>query len=197
MVFLRGVILVLLISRGLCPRRAVRTPARRLRKSFADGAGRSLDQKNTTTKVGRTTIREERFNVRDVQLFRLRLDKWQDRNRFKSGIRHVSTVLRRRRSRIHRERAVFHHAARSWRECRQTLRLPGIADDLFLSRFLSGATVVRRRSGGMTTLAGDDCLRRIVSVEIGGRGSAATAEKASASHPNRDAEGQQQPHGFH
>ena len=137
--------------------------------------------------MGRTTIWEERLNEGKFRLFNIRLDQLQGRDGFPSGVGYVSTVFRRRRSAVHHERAVFHHAARSWHKRRQALWLLRSTDDLFLRGFRCGTTIVFRRSR-VTTLAGNDRLRRVLNAEIGGDNGAATAEEAPAGHPDGDAD---------
>ena len=152
--------------------------------------GRSLNQENTTTKVGRATIRRGRNNegvVRELSLF---LEAGQYRHRDTSGVRNVGAVLRRHSRRIHDQRTIFHHPARSGSERRHTFRLLHPGDGL-LFWLLSRAAVMRMCR--VTTFAR---LYRVRGIVLSGHRGIAATEKTAASHPDRDADRQQQSHRF-
>ena len=154
--------------------------------------GRSLDQENTTKKVGRATIRRERNNegvVRELSLF---LEARQYCHRNTSGIRNVGAAFRSHSRRIHDQRTIVHHAARSRSERRHSLRLLLHLSGGLLLWLLSRATMMRVRR--VTTFARLDRIR-IVGDFSRLRGIAAT-EKTAASHPDRHADRQQQSHRF-
>ncbi len=122
MVFFRGLILVLLFQRFIdCA--PVCTPTRRLmtNMTFILFAGRSLDQENTTTKVGRATIGQERNNEGCFDVLSLVSESAaiQPLNHVRDPVNdvlffEVAAVA------LTSQRTIFHHAARSGSERRHT-----------------------------------------------------------------------------
>ena len=154
-------------------------------------AGRSLDQENTTHKVGRTTIWQESNNEGVVRRLSLLLELRQCRHRSTSGIWYVAAVFRSGSDRIRYQRAIFHHAARSRNESRHAFRLLHLASSL-LFWLLTGAAIMSgtRR---LTTLASLDRMCGVVGFSCH---RIATTEKTAAGHPDRHADRQQQSHYF-
>lgn len=150
-------------------------------------ASRSLDQENAAAKMGRTKISQEGDNGDVVCVSNLFLETRQHCGRNASGIGDVRTVLRRGRRRVHDEGTIFHQVARRRQKRRQSIGLSQVSDNL-LFRFLRRATVMRLHR--VTTLTRFNRRNRVVN-HIRRDRTIAAAKKATAGHPDRDAEGQQ------
>src|SRR5215213_11050102 len=105
---------------------------------------KSLNQENTTTKMGWAAIGEQRNDEESVKLFRSGLDKGQNNSGSARGIGHVAAVFRRSCTRVNYQRTLFHHSARGGSErrcCGWPLRM---TYHLFLWLFGSAAVVGMR-----------------------------------------------------